>query len=705
MPKKHHTRRRPNSSNCDAFAGDAPQGAVVLWCLRILARFVDTRGLVRMIDGFNDETRVALGLQASEKGSTAAKLRARVRNLLARQERCSASLTEPLAANLADLGRTLNLNPLECRIVAFTVLAQSHPLLDDVTGGLSHDLDGAHAVRLLAVALSESTTDVNRALRNDGALARSGLLRLDRNGAYALRHKFDLLEGLPDALLTARMSPMELLSRYFREASSGTLASDDFPHLASDLALLTPYLERSAVQAARGVNILLHGRPGTGKSELARLLAQRCGLTLYEVSMDDASGDPLAGRERFGAYQLCQSVLSRRHDCLVLFDEVEDVFPPDILSLLGVGRIDSRKAWVNRVLESNPAPALWLCNSPNDIDPAHLRRFDYILEMRVPPRSVRRRILDRHFESLPVGEAFLQQMSEHPHLSPAMVERAARVVSRLGEPKPDRSEALLERIMGNSLEALGQPRRPPAHTAPVCTYDLAFVNADYDVAKIASGLARRPSARLCLYGPPGTGKTAYAHHLAEKLDRPLLVKRTSDLLSMWIGQTEQQIAAMFREAEIEGAVLFLDEADSMLRERQGASQSWEVTQVNELLVQMEVFEGIFVAATNLAEVLDAASLRRFDLKVKFEFLSGTQAEALFAAVLSEQGQDDHLQTEARQRLRALDNLAPGDFATVIRQAHAVGDDVDAQLLLGRLIAECMVKTAHGGRGIGFVSKL
>jgi len=185
----------------------------------------------------------------------------------------------------------------------------------------------------------------------------------------------------------------------------------------------------------------------------------------------------------------------------------------------------------------------------------------------------------------------------------------------------------------------------------------------------------------------------------------LLVKRASDLLSMWIGQTEQQIAAMFREAEIEGAVLFLDEADSMLRERQGARQSWEVTQVNELLVQMEVFEGIFVAATNLAEVLDAASLRRFDIKVRFGYLSATQAEALFVRVLEEHGRDARLDTAITRQLSALANLVPGDFATVVRQARALGETLDTAKLLAYLSDECAVKTAHRGREIGFAANI
>ena len=80
-------------------------------------------------------------------------------------------------------------------------------------------------------------------------------------------------------------------------------------------------------------------------------------------------------------------------------------------------------------------------------------------------------------------------------------------------------------------------------------------------------LKTRGHGSLCFYGPPGSGKTALAEHLAQALGRPLLVRQASDLLSKYLGETEQNMAAMFREAESEGALLLLDEADSFLQDR------------------------------------------------------------------------------------------------------------------------------------------
>ena len=75
--------------------------------------------------------------------------------------------------------------------------------------------------------------------------------------------------------------------------------------------------------------------------------------------------------------------------------------------------------------------------------------------------------------------------------------------------------------------ALDSPLRPSADNLPL-DYQLDLLNADCDLERLRVGLGRAGEGRLCLYGPPGTGKTAFGHHIAQTLDRPMLVKRASD---------------------------------------------------------------------------------------------------------------------------------------------------------------------------------
>jgi transitional endoplasmic reticulum ATPase len=95
-------------------------------------------------------------------------------------------------------------------------------------------------------------------------------------------------------------------------------------------------------------------------------------------------------------------------------------------------------------------------------------------------------------------------------------------------------------------------------------------------------------------------------------------------LDKYVGESEKNIADMFAVARQQNAVLVLDEADSFLADRRNAQRSWEVTQVNELLTQMEAFDGIFICTTNLMEKLDPASIRRFAFKVRFDPMTPDQ---------------------------------------------------------------------------------
>jgi SpoVK/Ycf46/Vps4 family AAA+-type ATPase len=232
---------------------------------------------------------------------------------------------------------------------------------------------------------------------------------------------------------------------------------------------------------------------------------------------------------------------------------------------------------------------------------------------------------------------------------------------------------------------------------------LSWLRIDQPIAPLLDLLRHRPSGRFCLYGPPGTGKTALAAHIAKCIDRPLLKRRASDLLGAYIGETEQAIARMFREAEQEGAVLCLDEADGFLRERRGAMHSWEVSQVNELLVRLEEFDGVFVASTNLMDSLDAAALRRFDFKLRFDWLDLPQRRQLLAHYVQRFGLRADMEEDERTReLATLDYLAPGDFAALSRRLEAQAGCSERDLLHW-LRSEQALKPGLASRRIGFVT--
>lgn len=288
---------------------------------------------------------------------------------------------------------------------------------------------------------------------------------------------------------------------------------------------------------------------------MACIPAGELGCELFEVSSEDADGDPIDGERRLRAFRTAQTFFAQ-NKALIAFDEAEDVFNDGDGLFGGKSTAQTRKAWINRMLEDNPVPTLWLSNSIHDLDPAFVRRFDMVIELPVPPKKQRERILREHCGDL-LDACGIARIAEAESLAPAVVARAASVVRSIrGELGQAGAVAAFEHLIGNTLEAQGHKplaRHDPDRLPEI--YDPAFINADADLAAVAAGLVAARSGRLCLYGPPGTGKTAWGRWLAEQLGIPLQVERASDLMSKWLGEQEKNIARAFRRAEQDGALL------------------------------------------------------------------------------------------------------------------------------------------------------
>ena len=604
-----------------------------------------------------------------------------------------------ITRNIKKLSNLVGLSETDCRVLEFAVFFYNENALEDTSYYLG-SLSSRKVIQVLSVLLNIPEQDVQHSLSPKSALTKSGLLTLSINGTKFLANKLETLSKyFTGRIFSSDCEPFELLRGMVSEPPPSALSLADYSHLDREISILLCYLGNALQKRKRGVNIFLYGSPGTGKTELVRVIAHKLECELFEIAFEDEDGNPIKGENRLRSFRAAQSFFSLKQ-ALLLFDEVEDIFDDGDDFWGKNSTAQTHKAWINRMLEDNPVPAFWLSNSTHRLDPAFVRRFDMFIKVPVPPKRHREKIIRNTCSDL-LDDESISRAASIEELSPAVVTRTASVIASIREQlgREQTSEAF-ELIAGNTLEVQGHerilshdPNRLPE------TYDPAFINTNGDVEKIAVGLKKNRMGRLCLYGPPGTGKTAYGRWLAEQLDMPLMVKRASDLISPFLGMTERNFARTFRNAQREGALLLIDEVDSFLQERRGAQRGWEVTEVNEMLTQIESFPGVFVASTNLIDNLDQAALRRFDIKMKFDFLRPDQLWLLFERQCHTLGLDSppkSLQAEIRMMI----NVTPGDFAAITRRHHFLQFSSPAEVLHA-LKEECQLKDLPI-RSIGFL---
>ena len=601
------------------------------------------------------------------------------------------------ARRIRRLARDVQLLRTDASILEILLRYDTQPLLeamlDEVIGQRTRRSyrHGSPSItnRAIPNLLGISARSYVRRLSVGEPLLQSGLISIDDNGDISV---IDRLKRLAYKGADSSIAPQQLL---FDMSSPGELEWDDFDHVAEHRDHVESLIRGALRSRQPGVNVLIYGPPGTGKTQFCKTLATRLAVTLYVAGESDDDGDEPCRGERLQELRLAQRLLGNSANSLLLFDEMEDLlahpayagahyFTPS----RGVRGAEGSKVFMNRLLEQTAIPTLWTSNSARWTCPTVLRRMMFALELRQPSPPVRARIWSRQLarQGIESTESDANELAREFDVSPGVAAGAAagaNLVDGDGMTAVRRGVRSLSRVLSDE--------KPPQRTPAV--FDPALIQADVDPVELSERLSRISAQRvaLCLSGPPGTGKSAFVRYLAQQMGLEIVQKRTSDLLSMWVGQTEQLIAAAFAEARDDKHFLVFDEADSLLADRRLAHRSWEVSQVNEMLTWMESHPLPFACTTNFDQHLDPATLRRFDFKLALDYLSPEQAMSAFRTFFG---------LEPPEELRALNALTPGDFAVVRRRATIMERLSDAGSLVKMLQAECEAKPDRPRR-IGF----
>lgn len=568
-------------------------------------------------------------------------------------------------------------------------------------------------LRFASVATGVPIVKTRTVLGMTGRLNQCGLLEsinTRRNDFYALESfVIEYLSGISDS---------SLVDRYVKRDSGGVLHLDSYTVDASARNIIL-----SVLGSPGSCNILLYGAAGTGKTEFARSLVRESGLDGYFLQFGEhgrraRNNKNVSTGERTAALNIGTGSVDPQRGVLIV-DEADFILNTRFMFM----NVDSgaEKGWLNDFLDNSAAKIIWISNETGSMEESTLRRFSYSYHFEgfslADRVSVFKNLLEGHRLSRYLDEDLVYRLSAEFHVNAGGIASALESTARIYRGKrPAKKDvtATLRDILSRHEKLIRPGASQKRSTLAEVTehYDPHALNTDIDTGSLMDSTAmfmdslagappeERVNMNILFWGPPGTGKTEFAKYMAGTMKKRLLVKRYSDLESMWVGETEKNIRAAFAEAEKSEAILFVDEADSFFTSRENAFRSWEVSRTNEFLTQMENHRGMLICCTNLLPSMDRAAMRRFTWKVEFRPLKPGQRAPLYARYFRRGGH--RLTAAMKERLRRMDGLTPGDIrAAWNRYRFLSGEGFDHWKVIEQLEKEVRYRGGSDTVGIGF----
>ena len=470
------------------------------------------------------------------------------------------------------------------------------------------------------------------------------------------------------------------------------------------------------LKSKNACNILLYGAPGAGKTEYAKALIKQAGLkmTTYknELEVSDKDDADAKALSRLNCY-----LSLKKEDSVLVVDEAENVLQTREFSFFGMSLSSSQKGTVNKMLETSENKCIFIVNYTTEMDESTLRRFTYSIKFQAMPKETLRSIAAEKLKPVNMPAILkndILDMCGKYKITGASVDNVVKAISSLDyqKGKEDKVRKDIKSVLeANSSLLYGKTKMRDAVKK---SYDLSVLNTSVSAAEIIEMLKtaelykkenqneeNSEGVRMLFYGLSGTGKTELARYISTVLGKPLLLKRCSDLLGPYVGQTERLIAEAFEEAETTDSILLFDEADSFFADRAGAKQSWERTQVNEFLTQMEEFSGICICTTNLRKIMDPAMQRRFHIITEFKALNEDGITTLLKSFFGKYKFNDG----QIQELAKFNTVTPGDFGSLKNKMRFIPQEkLNSEYVVNELLKIQDEKRMNGGGAkIGFAS--
>jgi SpoVK/Ycf46/Vps4 family AAA+-type ATPase len=550
----------------------------------------------------------------------------------------------------------------------------------------------------LATILDTTPSDISKSL--NGKLSQIGILESGRGGVCLERDFLRFLQNMGDT---------DIDTEFFKKIDPDPLPLDvhnvEWEVTEHALCLMSPVNDK-------GNTLLLYGHPGVGKTTFAYGLARKLGLDVYVCKHEGKE----KGWQRQAAVMASVNMVTQNPNSLLIIDDCDSILgTAHLWSLFGAY---NDKKWLHEVLESN-ARIIFIVNDIKLLEESVIRRFSFSIHFKPFSRAQRIQLWKNLAQNQKIEEALtdaqISELASTYIVSPGVIEQSLRTASRIAASSDGdlykrvllslrAHEGLLhgghKLVRRNVLDKDFVLEGLHVSGAELDTL-IKDLNAYNEYIK-NSGDREAAGMSLLFHGVPGSGKSHLARYIAHHLDREIVVKRASDLLSKWVGETEHNIREAFEEAEAKEAILVFDEADSLVGNRDRAGHSWEISQTNEFLTWMEQFSGIQIFTTNRLSDLDSASLRRFNHKIEFKYLTPEGNVTFYKRLLAPMIPSG-MTTDLERQLKSVSKLAPGDF-NVVRNKFKFKDakQLNHQAFVAALREEAELKSIHAGdKAIGF----
>jgi transitional endoplasmic reticulum ATPase len=483
--------------------------------------------------------------------------------------------------------------------------------------------------------------------------------------AFALQEiRLVVVATLPRGVVqVAADTEVELLPEYTepQETRRADVTYDDVGGLGGtieqvremiELPLKHPELfQRLGIDPPKGV--LLHGPPGTGKTLLARAVANEADADFFNIA-----GPEIMGRHYGESEQRLREVFQQAQQqapSIIFIDEIDSIAPKrsEVTGELERRVVAQLLTLMDGLEPRQNVVVIGATNRLNAIDEALRRpgRFDREIVIGVPDYHGRRQVLAIHTRGMPLSEDVeVDELAKSTYgfvgadlaalTREAAIEALRRHLPFIDLDRPEIPSEVLENIRVERRDFFSALKRVQPSAMREIMIQIPDVTwneiGGLEAAKesLRDGiqlplqhpdafrrLGIRPAAGFLLYGPPGTGKTLLAKAVAREAEANFIATKSSDLLSKWYGESEQQISRLFARArQVAPTVIFIDEIDSLAPQRGGGLGEPAVTErvVNTMLAEMDGLEElqgvVVVGATNRPTLLDPALLRpgRFD---------------------------------------------------------------------------------------------